>query len=283
MKFEKIWDKTYPQRVRKKDGSERYPNWKDAWQKQAIDSMAPQYRAVVKQMDPSRAAFGGLMGGLDSNAVFFKPIAEAMSKSNKLEDIEKSIEKYRDSVTGKYLSELDSLQNEVTTGEKRERNKQWRKDKTQGFLQGVRDLGTEIKKRATPGTLSTAGLGTAGTGFSIIGGASATVVLPAFATAAGIVATVKGFQGLVNQIQKSTNRQKATFTASVSRLQEMGRVLGEEDAKKILEDAEASKNKSLARIAEAEAQIQETERVREQNRLDTRKQKRIVSMKSLLG
>jgi hypothetical protein len=266
MKFEKIWDKTYPQRVRKKDGSERYPNWKDAWQKQAIDSMAPQYRAVVKQMDPSRAAFGGLMGGLDFDAVFFKPIAEAMSKSNKLEDIEKSIENYRDSVNGKYLSELDSLQKEVTTGEKRERNKRWRKDKAQGFLQGVKD-------KATPGTLSTAGMGTAGTGLSMIGGASALIALPAFATAAGIVTAVKGFQGLVNQVLEDTNKRKSDFEESQSRLQERGRVLGEADAKKILEDAEASKKKSLAEIAEAEAQIQETERVREQNQIDTEAEK----------
>lgn len=274
-----ILDDNYPYRVYK-DDEPRYPDYKIEWKTQAIDAMGPEYRSAIYAAGFAEADPGTIIPS------FCLPIVKAMRKSNDLAQIEKSIEKYRDAVTSKYLSELDKIQKEIDTGVKRAEKavkRADRADKVRGTLKKVKDKSVEISTKgakrvlSTPGSMATAGIGTTGTAMGVVGGAGLTAAAaPAILGGLGVVAAVKGFQGLINQTQKATAKNKAKLARMEARAERTGRALGLGDARRLLKDAEAAKNDSLKKIREAEEAIRETERIREQNQMDTEAEKGLL-------
>lgn len=245
------------------EGELLYPNFKNSWVKAVQDSLELAFRSAFYTTNKGSPFV----------------IAKAMKGRNTPAQVTAYMDKYYNGLMAKVDKELMRLQKGVKKEERREE----RKDKVQGFLKGVQETASNVGGKtmdvvtASPATMSTAGIGASGTAIGLLGGAGLTAAaLPAVLGAAGVVAAAKGIQGLVNQTQKATNKNKAELQRIRKQATAFGRALGKNDARKLLRDAEAAKNEHLAKIQESIDAIKETEREREQNRVDTEAERNIL-------
>ena len=255
------------------DGKELYPNYHGSWGRSVKESHLSDFRSATDL--PS----------------FASVLAKGMKVRNAPSQVVYYMERHYDGLKAKLDKALMNLQKDYDRGVKRDERKVKRAervDAVKGTLKAVKDKsvektveiskkGLEAAKATSAGTRATAGLGTAGTALGLAGGAGVTAATaPAVLGAVGIVAAVKGFQGLIDQTQKATAKNKAKLEEMEARAKITGEELGRDNARRLLKDAEAAKNDSLKKIREAEEAIRETERIREQNQMDTEAEKGLL-------
>jgi hypothetical protein len=255
-----------PMRTNEK-GELLYPDFIDDWADTVKNGLKQEYRTV--------------------NHFANEGIASVIAKALKDRKAPVYVNAYMDKHYNGFKAKVDKELMRLQKGEIKADKRAKRVDAVTGALKAVKDKSKDIGQKGVglaskgassvlsrPEGLATAGLGTTGTALGVVGGAGLTAAAaPAVLGAVGVVAAVKGFQGLLNKTMKATRQGKVELARMKARAEASETVLSKADAQRLLDQAEIARDKNLAKVRELEEAIELTTKEREKNRVDTEAEK----------